>query len=95
MSLFYGTLHVLVLSGLDYCSVLYLGMSLKFTWQMLVLSFQPTFFNIMRTVLYIKIMNMLLALEKFIIQQGSAFKLTSHHRIINSNKKYHDLLTEF
>lgn len=93
-SLFYGTFHVLVLSGLDYCSVLYLGVSLKFIWQMLALSFQPTFFNTMCAVLYIKIRNILLALEKFIIQQGSAFKLISHHRIINSHKKY-DLLTEF
>lgn len=43
-SLFDDTFHVLVLSGLDYCSMLYWDVSLKFPWQTLGLSLQPTFF---------------------------------------------------
>lgn len=41
-SLFYDIFRVLVLSGSDCCSLLYWDRSLKFTWQAVVLSFQPT-----------------------------------------------------
>lgn len=73
-SLFYDIFHVLVLSGWCNCRVLYWDASLKFTWQALGLSFQPTFFCIWYViVVYIKMINMVLALEEFVIHRRSAF----------------------